>query len=222
MAKKSKYAVDPKEIYKMSESELKVYIRDGWKSIDSKIRRTKKNEFADFSELLHDLEEIEGRTGKLSGATRGMNTKQLRMKALGINQLYRITETPGQLQREGYDNIMNFFKEPRFTKQFIEGIHRNQTILRKLANKNDKFIRDILGSEQIAQIVEENEGNDTETYRKLLLATSEVLDMYEDEEKNELIVKEWDPVYEYQGDNVWTENETGEVIDVYSEWKWGQ
>lgn len=218
----SKYAVDPGEIYKMPESELKVYIRSSWKSIESKVRRTRKSEFADFSELLHDLEEIEGRTGKLSGATRGMNTKQLRMKALGINQLYRITETPGQLQREGYDNIMNFFKEPRFTRQFIEGIHRNQTILKKLANKNDKFIRDILGSEQIAQIVEENEGNDTETYRKLLLATSEVLDMYEDEEKNELIVKEWDPVYEYQGDNVWTENETGEVIDVYSEWKWGQ
>lgn len=218
----SKYAVDPGEIYKMSESELKVYIRSSWKSIESKVRRTRKSEFADFSELLHDLEEIEGRTGKLSGATRGMNTKQLRMKALGINQLYRITETPGQLQREGYDNIMNFFKEPRFTRQFIEGIHRNQTILKKLANKNDKFIRDILGSEQIAQIVEENEGNDSETYRKLLLATSEVLDMYEDEEKNELIVKEWDPVYEYQGDNVWAENETGEVIDVYSEWKWGQ
>lgn len=218
--KNSKYAVDPQEVFMMSEDELKEYIRKGWKSIESKVRRTRKNEFADFSELLQDLDEIEGRIGKLSGAVKGLNQKQLRQKALGINQLFRITETPAQLNREGFDNIKNFFKEPRFTRQFIEGIHRNQNMLRKLANKNDKFIRDILGSEQIAQIVEENEGNDNDTYRKLLLATSDVLDMYETEEKEE-IVKEWDHVYEYQGDNVWLDDE-GNTIDVFSEWKWGQ
>ena len=109
--KKSQYAIDPSEIYQKSESELKAYIRSSWKSIESKIRRTKKSEFADFSELLQDLEEIEGRIGKLSGATKGLNMKQLRNKALGINQLFRITETPAQLQREGFDNIKNFFKE---------------------------------------------------------------------------------------------------------------
>lgn len=217
--KVSKYLIDPKEIYQFTEAGLKTYIKGSWKSIESKIRRTMKNEFADFSELLQELEDIEGRIGKLSGATKGLSLKQLQQKAIGINQLFRITETPGQLEREGYDNIKNFFKEPRFTKNFIEGIHRNQKILKKLANKNDKFIRDILGSEQIAQIVEENEDT-TEMYRKLLLATSEVLDMYETEEKEE-IVKEWDPVFQYGGDSTWIEEETGEIIDVFSEWKWG-
>lgn len=216
----SKYALDPSEIFQMTEPELKQYIRGGWKSISTKIRRTSKSEFADFSELLQDLEEIEGRIGKLSGVTKGLTLKQLRAKAQGINQLFRITETPAQLAREGFDNIRNFFKEPRFTRQFIEGIHRNQTILKKLANRNDKFIRDILGSEQIAQIVEENEGDNTEMYRKLLLATSDTLDMYEEDEKAEA-VKEWDPVYEYQGDNTWIDDE-GNFVDVYSEWKWGQ
>jgi len=218
--RKSQYAIDPSEIYQMSESNLKTYIRSSWKSIESKIRRTKKSEFADFSELLQDLEEIEGRIGKLSGATKGLNMKQLRNKALGINQLFRITETPAQLQREGFDNIKNFFKEPRFTRQFIEGIHRNQKILKKLANRNDQFIRDILGSNEIKQIVEENEGNDTETYRQLLIRTSDRLDMYEEEEKAEL-VKEWDPVYTYQGDSTWADDE-GDIIDVFSEWKWGE
>lgn len=216
----SKYLIDPGELYQFTEAELKQYIRGSWKSIESKIRRTRKNEFSDFSELLQELEDIEGRIGRLSGATKGLNMKQLQQKALGINQLFRITETPGQLEREGYDNIKNFFKEPRFTRQFIEGIHRNKNILRKLANKNDKFIRDILGSEQIAQIVEENEGDPSEMYRKLLTATSDILDMYETEEKEE-IVKEWDPVFQYGGDNTWIEEETGEVIDVFSEWKWG-
>lgn len=218
--RKSQYAIDPSEIYQMSESDLRTYVRSSWKSIESKIRRTKKSEFADFSELLQDLEEIEGRIGKLSGATKGLNMKQLRNKALGINQLFRITETPAQLQREGFDNIKNFFKEPRFTRQFIEGIHRNQKILKKLANRNDQFIRDILGSNEIKQIVEENEGNDTETYRQLLIRTSDRLDMYEEEEKAEL-VKEWDPVYTYQGDSTWADDE-GDIIDVFSEWKWGE
>lgn len=217
--KVSKYLIDPGELYQFTEAGLKTYIRGSWKSIESKIRRTMKNEFADFSELLQELEDIEGRIGKLSGKTKGLSLKQLHQKAIGINQLFRITETPGQLEREGYDNIKNFFKEPRFTRNFIEGIHRNQKILKKLANKNDKFIRDILGSEQIAQIVEENEDT-TEMYRKLLLATSEVLDMYETEEKEE-IVKEWDPVFQYGGDSTWIEEETGEIIDVFSEWKWG-
>lgn len=218
--KVSKYAVDPSEIYQMNEAELKSYIKGGWKSIGTKIRRTSRSEFADFSELLQDLEEIEGRIGKLSAATKGLNMKQLRAKAQGINQLFRITETPAQLEREGFDNIKNFFKEPRFTRQFIEGIHVNQTILKKLANRNDKFIRDILGSEQIAQIVEESEGDTTKMYRRLLTATSDTLDMYEEDEKAEA-VKEWDPVYEYAGDNTWIDDE-GEVVDVYSEWKWGQ
>ena len=217
--KTSKYAINPAEIFKMQDKELKSYIKGAWKSIESKIRRTAKSEFSDFSELLREVEDIEGRIGKLSGASKGLNMKQLKQKALGINQLFRITETPAQLAREGYDNIKNFFKEPRFTRQFIEGIHRNQKILSKLANKNDKFIRDILGSEQIAQIVEENEDT-AEMYRKLLLATSEVLDMYETEEKEE-IVKEWDPVFSYGGDSTWIEEETGEIIDVFSEWKWG-
>lgn len=216
----SKYAVDPQSIFRMQEADLKKYIRGAWKSIESKIRRTRKSEFADFSELLQEVEDIEGRVGKLSGATKGLDYLQLRNKALGINQLFRITETPGQLEREGYDNIKNFFKEPRFTRQFIEGIHRNKTILRKLANKNDKFIRDILGSEQIAQIVEESADDPTEMYRKLLTATSDILDMYETEEK-EQIVEEWDPVFTYGGDSTWIENETGEIVDVFSEWKWG-
>lgn len=217
----SKYSIHPKQIFSMEETELKQYIRGAWRSIESKIRRTRKSEFADFSELLQELEDIEGRVGELSSASKGLSLEGMRNKALAINQLFRITETPAQLEREGFDNIKNFFKEPRFTRQFIEGIHRNKTILKKLANKNDKFIRDILGSEQISQIVEENEGDPTELYRKLLTATSDILDMYETEEKEE-IVKEWDPVYQYGGDSQWIEEETGEVVDVYSEWKWGR
>ena len=43
--KTSKYNIDPKKIFEFSEADLKRYIRMGWKSIESKIRRTRKNEF---------------------------------------------------------------------------------------------------------------------------------------------------------------------------------
>lgn len=217
--KQSKYDINPEELYKMSVEELKQYIRGAYKVAQKKVKRIQENEFADFSELLDELEQIEGRIGKISGGTRGLTEKQMREKAIGLSQLFRVTETPGQLNREGFDNIKNFFKEPRFTRRFIEGIHRNQTILKKLANKNDKFIRDILGSEQIRAIVEENEGDDTNLYRKLLLATSDTLDLYDEDEK-EQIVEEWDPVFEYQGDSQWLDPESGELVDTFSEWKW--
>lgn len=217
--KRSKYDIDPQELYNMSVQELKAYIRGAYKVMQKRVKRIQENEFADFSELLDELEAVEGRIGKLSGGTRGLTEKQIREKAFGMSTLFRVTETPGQLNREGFDNIKNFFREPRFTRRFIEGIHRNQTILKKLANKNDKFIRDILGSEQIRSIVEENEGDDNEIYRKLLFATSDTLDLYDIDEKEEK-VEEWDPVFEYQGDSQWLDPESGEVIDTYSEWKW--
>lgn len=215
---RSKYNVDPQELYDMTIPELKTYIRGAYKTMQKKVKRTQASEFADFSELLNELEEVEQRIGKLSGGTRGLTEKQIREKAFGLSLLFRITETPAQLEREGFDNIKNFFKEPRFTRRFIEGIHRNKTILRKLANKNDKFIRDILGSEQVRAIVEEKEKTE-DVYRKLLLATSDTLDLYDEEEKEE-VVKEWNPVFEYQGDSQWLDPEKNEIIDIYSEWKW--
>lgn len=219
MQRQSKYNKDPQELYSMSIPELKTYIRGAYKTMQKKVSRTRKSEFADFSELLNELEEVEGRIGTLSGGTRGLTEKQIREKAFGLSLLFRITETPAQLEREGFDNIKNFFREPRFTRRFIEGIHRNKTILRKLANKNDKFIRDILGSEQVRSIVEEAESAE-EGYRKLLLATSDTLDLYDEDEKEQIVNDEWNPVFEYQGDSQWLDPETNELIDVFTEWKW--
>ena len=217
--KRSKYDIDPREIYKMNVQELKAYIRGASKTMSTRVRRISNNEFADFSELLNELEEIESQHGKLTGATRNLTEEQLKSKAVSFSRLFRISETSAQLNREGFDNIKNFFKTPRFTRQFIEGIHRNQTMLKKLANKNDKFIRDILGSEQIRAIVEEFEDDPQEMYRKLLSATSDTLDLYDEDAKQELIDEEWDAVFTYEGDSQWRDDE-GNIVDTYSDWKW--
>lgn len=209
----SKYDVSPKQIFKMSESELKTYIRGAYKSIESKLRRTANSEYADFSELLSEAEAIAKRWGqnKISSATKGLDKWHLQSRALDLASLFRITETPAQLEQEGYNNIKNFFKEPRFTKAFINGIRKNRKILAKIANKNDTFIHDILPSEQIKAIMS-TEADDEDKYAELLQAVSDELDLYDNEEKEALINDKWDPVFESVGDNVWRDNQTGEIM----------
>ena len=209
----SKYEVAPREIFAMSEKELKTYIRGAYNSINSKIRRTEKSEYADFSELLSEADAIAKRWGqnKLSSATKGLDIYHLQRKALDLSTLFRITETPAQLEQEGFNNIKNFFKESRFTKAFIEGIRKNRKILAKIANKNDSFIHDILPSEQIRAIMS-TEADDEDKYAELLQAVSDELDLYDNDEKEALINDRWDPVFENIGDNVWRDNQTGEIM----------
>lgn len=209
----SKYDVSSRDIFKMNEKELKTYIRGAYKSIDSKLRRTAKSEYADFSELLTEAENIAKRWGqnKLSSATKGLDLWHLQARALDLASLFRISETPAQLEQEGYDNIKNFFKEPRFTKAFIQGIRKNRKILAKIANKNDSFIHDILPSDQIKAIMS-TELDDEDKYAELLQAVSDELDLYDNEEKEALIKEHWDPVFESIGDNVWRDNQTGEIM----------
>lgn len=209
----SKYEVAPREIFAMSEKELKTYIRGAYNSINSKIRRTEKSEYADFSELLSEADAIAKRWGqnKLSSATKGLDIYHLQRKALDLSTLFRITETPAQLEQEGFNNIKNFFKEPRFTKAFIEGIRKNRKILAKIANKNDSFIHDILPSEQIRAIMS-TEADDDDKYAELLQAVSDELDLYDNDEKEAIINDRWDPVFENIGDNVWRDNQTGEIM----------
>lgn len=210
----SKYEIPPKEIFSMGEQDLKNYIRGAYNSINSKIRRTAKSEYADFSELLSEADAVAKRWGsnKISSSTKGLDKYSLQRKALDLNSLFRISETPAQLEREGFDNIKNFFKEPRFTKAFIEGIRRNQKILAKIANKNDTFIHDILPSEQIRVIMSDESTDINDRYAELLQAVSDELDLYDNDEKEALINNRWDPVFESVGDNVWRDNQTGEIL----------
>lgn len=216
--KQSKYIKPPSEIFSMTVDELKSYLRSGWKSISTKIRRTKQSEFADFSELLNEFETLENRWGgKFTGASKGLNKHSLQRKALDLASLFNITETPAQLKNEGERNIKNFFKEPRYTKQFIEHLHRNQKMLSKLVNQNDSFIREIVPSDQISEIFNSDKSEE-EQYRDMLLTVSEHLDLRDNEEKEKLINEKFDPVFEPVGKGQWKDIESGEIIDVNEKW----
>lgn len=216
--KQSKYIKSPSEIFNMTVDELKDYLKKGWKSIESKIRRTRKSEFADFSELLNEFEILQNRWGGIfTGASKGLTKHSLQRKALDLASLFNITETPAQLKREGERNIQNFFKEPRYTRQFIEHLNRNQKILAKLVNKNETFIREIVSSDQISEIYNTDKSK-AEQYRDMLLTVSEHLDLRDNEEKEKLINEKFDPVFENVGQGLWRDVESGEVIDVNKKW----
>jgi len=216
--KQSKYIKAPSEIFNMTTDELKDYLRKGWKTIETKIRRTRKSEFADFSELLNEFETLQNRWGGIfTGASKGLTKHSLQRKALDLASLFNITETPSQLNAEGERNIKNFFKEPRYTKQFIEHLNRNQKILAKLVNQNDSFIREIVASDQISEIFNSDKSEE-EQYRDMLLTVSEHLDLRDNEEKEKLINEKFNPVFEAVGNGQWKDIESGEIIDVNEKW----
>ena len=127
---KSKYELSPVDIEKMGENELKKYLRSGYKVLQSKFKRISRTEFADFSEFIHEYETIKKRYNSI-GASSKLSISQLKRKVKEISRLFTIKETAKQLQDEGTRNIKDFFKEPRYTRAFIEAIGKNQKIIMK-------------------------------------------------------------------------------------------
>lgn len=213
---KSKYELSPSDVEKMGETELKEYLRSGYKVLQSKFKRISQSEFADFSEFIHEYETLKKRYNSI-GASSKLSISKLKRKVKEISRLFTITETPKQLKEEGTRNIKNFFKEPRYTKAFIEAIGRNQKILADLVNKNDSFIHEIMPSDEINEIFN-NDKTEEEQYRDVLLKTSEHLDLRDNAEKEQLINKQFNPVFEQVSKTKWKEIETGKIINKGGKW----
>lgn len=205
----SKYALNPSDILKMTESELKDYIRGSTKVINDKLKKIKATGQSEFSETVYETEQVTKMlTGiesqKLSASVRGKNKNELQRQALLYNKLANISETPSQLKEEYDRNINNIFKTPRYTRKFLESERKNRKFLAKLVNKNIDFIYTILPSDIIRKNMES--AIDTEEkYYQLLIQASDTLDEFETEEKEQILEK-WkvpDDLYE-------DENEEGD------------
>lgn len=210
----SKYAIDPRQVFNMTEKELKTYIRGAYKTLESKYRRIKKSEFANFSELVTEYENTSRMWGgKLTGSTKGLSMHSLQRKALDMAALSHITETVGQLQKSGIDNIKNIFKSPKFTRGFLAFIGKNEKMLARMANSNDQFIHDILNSDDIQQIMTEDGVSDADKYANLIQRVSDELDLRDNAEK-EKELERWKTVFEYLGEGYWIDEDTGEILDI--------
>ena len=213
---KSKYELSPVDIEKMGENELKEYLRSGYKVLQSKFKRISRTEFADFSEFIHEYETIKNRYNSI-GSSSKLSISQLKRKVKEVSRLFTIKETAKQLQDEGTRNIKDFFKEPRYTRAFIEAIGKNQKILADLVNKNDSFIHEIMPSDEINEIFN-NDKTEEEQYRDILLKTSEHLDLRDNAEKEQLINNQFNPVFEQVSKTKWKEIETGKIINKGEKW----
>lgn len=203
----SKYAINPQDLLKFSDKELENYIKKSSKVINNKLKRINKTDYAVFSELYSESQTVRRKInlsnddnfGYLSGATKSKSRSELETTALQYNVLSHISETPKQIEREWEDNVKSIFKEPRFTKEFLDKIYDNKELLLKIITRNESFIRDILPSDTINKIMEESD-NSEDAYYNLIMEVTETLDNYDEKEK-EKILEEWKNPEEFNGVN---------------------
>lgn len=178
------------DIRNMSDYVLKSTIRSVAKTVRSRLTRIAQTGLQGFSSTFAAVENVVDRMGgKLTTATAGKTRAELEMLLQQWLSLYRVGETAGQVKSEYMRNIKNFFREPRYTKEFINIIGDNIEKLHDIWKDNDDFIKDILGSDRYKEGEDAYKDGDIERLKELLQEVSDGLDNWTEEGKEEQIEK---------------------------------
>ena len=194
--KKSKYARTPQQIFKMSETQLNRYIKYGSKTVNVKYKSMVKSlgDLINFSEYITDFREITSilygeERETISGATKNLTLEEKQETALAIARLSNITETPTDVKKAYKRNVQDIFKEPRYTRDFIDMISDERLI--QLGRDNVDFGFSVLGSSRMQELIKEYGSDSVGFYRQMLIEISDRLDLYDEQEKEKLIMEEW-------------------------------
>ncbi len=178
------------DIRNMSDYVLKSTIRSAAKTVRSRLTRIAQTGLQGFSSTFAAVENVIDRMGgKLTTATAGKTRAELEMLLQQWLSLYRVGETAGQVKNEYMSNIKNFFREPRYTKEFINMIGDNIDKLYDIWYENDDFIKNILGSDRYKEGEDAYKDGDIERLKELLQEVSDGLDDWTEEGKEEQIEK---------------------------------
>lgn len=178
------------DIHNMSDYVLKSTIRSVAKTVRSRLTRIAQTGLQGFSSTFAAVENVIDRMGgKLTTATAGKTRAELEMLLQQWLSLYRVGETAGQVKNEYMSNIKNFFREPRYTREFINMIGDNLEKLHDIWYENDDFIKNILGSDRYKEGEDAYKDGDIERLKELLQEVSDGLDDWTDEGKEEQIEK---------------------------------
>lgn len=176
------------DIKQMSDYVLKSTIRSVAKTVRSRMSRIQQTGLVNFSSTFQAVENVIDRMGgKLTTATAGKSRAELEMLLQQWLSLYRVGETAGQVKNEYMRNIKNFFREPRYTKEFIDMIGNNIEMLYDIWKDNESLIKDILGSTRFQEGVTAYKNGDTDRLKELLQEVSDELDNLDDEEKDDFL-----------------------------------
>lgn len=176
------------DIRNMSDYVLKSTIRSVAKTVRSRLTRIAQTGLQGFSSTFAAVENVIDRMGgKLTTATAGKTRAELEMLLQQWLSLYRVGETAGQVKNEYMSNIKNFFREPRYTREFINMIGDNLEKLHDIWKDNDDFIKDILGSDRYKEGEDAYKDGDIDRLKELLQEVSDGLDNWTEEGKEEQI-----------------------------------
>lgn len=175
--KKSKYAIDPIALMKMTDSELRSYIRNASKVFDKRIKAFQSIPYGKASETLSYIESSGNafKSGKSMFATKGLTRSELQAKAMGVNVIATLNETPAQfvkdVEEEIKDVIYDYSPED---EEAIEDMFYNPDNFEKLrdfVNVHIDSIYDLLGSDRVNEFANTYEDDDASFYAELLKET---------------------------------------------------
>ena len=176
------------DIRNMSDYVLKSTIRSVAKTVRSRLTRIAQTGLQGFSSTFAAVENVIDRMGgKLTTATAGKTRAELEMLLQQWLSLYRVGETAGQVKDEYMRNIKNFFREPRYTKEFINMIGDNIEKLHDLWAENADLIISVLGSTRFQEGETAYKEGDIERLKELLQEVSDELDDLQEDEKDDFL-----------------------------------
>lgn len=176
------------DIRNMSDYVLKSTIRSVAKTVRSRLTRIAQTGLQGFSSTFAAVENVIDRMGgKLTTATAGKTRAELEMLLQQWLSLYRVGETAGQVKDEYMRNIKNFFREPRYTKEFINMIGDNIEKIHDLWAENADLIISVLGSTRFQEGETAYKEGDIERLKELLQEVSDELDDLQDDEKDDFL-----------------------------------
>lgn len=176
------------DVRNMSDYVLKSTIRSVAKTVRSRLTRIAQTGLQGFSSTFAAVENVIDRMGgKLTTATAGKTRAELEMLLQQWLSLYRVGETAGQVKDEYMRNIKNFFREPRYTKEFINMIGDNIEKLHDLWGENADLIISVLGSTRFQEGETAYKEGDIQRLKELLQEVSDELDDLQDDEKDDFL-----------------------------------
>ena len=188
--KKSKYAIDPLEIMQMTDQQLRDYIRAASKGMSKRIKAFQAIPYGSASETLSYIANSGNtfRTGKSMFATSGLSRAALQAKAMGVNVIATLGETPASFKREADEYITNAINEydaeqkALMREMFLN--EENFELLRDYVTQHMDSIYDLLGSDRVNELgfEYEDETRAPEFYVKLL---EETMDEFQNVERSE-------------------------------------
>lgn len=155
----SKYSKSPTEFYRMTEKELKTYIRNAGKTLRKQLDRLSASPFASFSEKLDRWESesifLRGR----GFSTKGLTTPELIDTAQVINNVISVEESSASLRdvvnRDIFEEFMRggISQTEAFELFFNDRSQLNTAIM--WSKRNWSMIADLLSSNEIKTLEKE-------------------------------------------------------------------